>query len=816
MTEPVERSVGGLTLNPDHPVKAVDEDRFDVYPFVRRLARPLLEAPARSSLVVGLYGPWGYGKSSALNLLEIALRDVSGGQTTPQNVTIPQPVIVRFTPWLYSSVEMLLAAFFETLGAAIGGQPGNEAQRERWKGALRAMGEFVAPAMRVGTMLLPFPGGALAGKLLEAAGDALQGAAKGTAAWLDGGEVTFRQRKDEAAGVLEALSEQERPQRVVVMIDDLDRAGPEEVLAMLKLVKLAADLPNVSYVVAMDRARVAELLAATVAPPYGNDFLDKIVQIGVRLPPLGPSRLSRIAVDGAMEIARRAGMDAASLEVDWSSWEIVRASSYEQHLRNALRTPRDVVRLLNAFSFATLSSEARADVHPVDLLLICLLQIRYPTVHEAVHSNRRFLLGEEIDRWLILNRDREAHEQARAERQERLLRISAESGDVDNEKLLEAERSYAGQAAATRRPGRRPPSLEILLFLFPWALDRAPSEEEQRVARREGRIRSPERFDGYFRFEPAPDGVQLAEVEALFAVLTSSAISREYAGLQARMAQLSGSQIESLEQGLFDRAAGMNREEAAALCRNLPMLASLPDGSGAVLPFGVIGELARRSVARLRTGVYGEKVPDSERDRGVAMELLLELTRVLSPEQGSTFADEMSQENHYELNLSQDERRILAQAGLERALTELQTPWTVVADRPSTVLRDMLWRCRRLADKAGASEPRGTYGPLESYVERTLTQAPEALCDILALGAAWTGPGNETPSFEDRTPVDVRSSLARITDVKKLEVLATRAVSSGAVKTMRWPALVETMAAWAAAEQLPADQKLVGGAAGDN
>lgn len=41
-------------FNPDQPVVALDDDRLDVVPFVRRLVRPLVYAPAASSLVVGL------------------------------------------------------------------------------------------------------------------------------------------------------------------------------------------------------------------------------------------------------------------------------------------------------------------------------------------------------------------------------------------------------------------------------------------------------------------------------------------------------------------------------------------------------------------------------------------------------------------------------------------------------------------------------------------------------------------------------------------------------------------------------------------
>lgn len=794
----------GLTLNPDRPVRNLGEDRLDVYPFVRRLARPLLEAPADSSLVLGLYGPWGYGKTSALNLLERALTDVAGTRAIPGGQVAPGPVVVRFTPWLYSSVETLLAAFFETLGSIIGGQAAEEGQRDRWKRALRGMGEFVSPAVKLGTMLLPLPGGAVTGKVVEAIGGAITGVAKGAAAQLEGGEATFRQRKDEASQVLTELSQQEPPQRVVVMIDDLDRAGPEEVLAMLKLVKLAADLPNVSYVLAMDRARVADLLAATVAPAYGNDFLDKIVQIGVTLPPVGPDRLSRAAVEDVTEIAHRAGMDTNALVVDWSGWEFGRSGSYERHLRKVLRTPRDVVRLLNAFSFAVLSSESRADVHPVDLLLVCLLQVRFPTVYEAIQANRRFLLAEEIDISLILNREREAQERAKAERHARLVQIASEPGERENAAQIEMELASAGGSEPRSRRGRQSSALEILLQLFPHAVDGGATVEEQRTARREGRIRSPERFEGYFRLDPAAGQVTLAEVEALFGTITTAEkLTEDIPRLRTRLEATSELEMESLTQGLLDRAAGMNRGEAAALCVTLPNLARAANAGGAVLPPSLIAELARRAVVRLRTGIYGEETPNREQERELALDLLMQLTRAFDAEEGATFAEKMSERQQHELDLSDEDRHALAMVGLERSMEELARAGSAYHSTSSKALRDMIWRCRHLAANAGVAEPAAPYSPLKAVIDQILANTPESLSDVLALGAAWSGPDLGTPTFMDRSLSEVRQNLALMTDIEHLETLAADAVTSGAVEAMRWPELVETFARWAAAEPKP-------------
>lgn len=106
----------------DVPISADAEDVLGTGAFADRLVRPLLDAPGGPSLVVGLYGAWGQGKSSVLNLLAARLRATAAEQTLPgAGGATTQGIVVRFNPWLYGDVAALLYAFFETLAAEIGG-----------------------------------------------------------------------------------------------------------------------------------------------------------------------------------------------------------------------------------------------------------------------------------------------------------------------------------------------------------------------------------------------------------------------------------------------------------------------------------------------------------------------------------------------------------------------------------------------------------------------------------------------------------------------------------------------------------------------
>jgi hypothetical protein len=92
----------------DLPITSKEEDRFGRWPFAERIAETIAKREDPSSLVIGLYGPWGDGKTSTLQMMRAALQSNH------------QVVVVLFNPWHFASEPQLLKGFFATLSAALG------------------------------------------------------------------------------------------------------------------------------------------------------------------------------------------------------------------------------------------------------------------------------------------------------------------------------------------------------------------------------------------------------------------------------------------------------------------------------------------------------------------------------------------------------------------------------------------------------------------------------------------------------------------------------------------------------------------------
>lgn len=106
--EPMEESE--WTHN-DQPITQPSDDRFGIDPFAKTLAASICKISAPEGTVVALNGPWGSGKSSAVNLIQYHLRDA---------LERDEIAIVNFACWWFRGEEALALAFFREFYAGLG------------------------------------------------------------------------------------------------------------------------------------------------------------------------------------------------------------------------------------------------------------------------------------------------------------------------------------------------------------------------------------------------------------------------------------------------------------------------------------------------------------------------------------------------------------------------------------------------------------------------------------------------------------------------------------------------------------------------
>jgi predicted KAP-like P-loop ATPase len=238
----------------DEPITRRSEDRLNRVCLADAIAAQVVYGPPGQGFVVALDGPWGSGKTSVLNMIEESVTERSA------------TVVLRFNPWLFSGTDQLVGRFFQELSAQLG-EKADEGGDER----LRNLGARLAG---YGEVLVPLGWVPLLGPWLSRAG-ALAVALGRRPKEEPQPSALAQQRQIRAA-----LGELDR--RVLVIVDDLDRIEPEQIRDVVRLIKLVADFPNVTYLVAYDAEKVAAALGDDVQT--GREYLEKIVQVTHSLP----------------------------------------------------------------------------------------------------------------------------------------------------------------------------------------------------------------------------------------------------------------------------------------------------------------------------------------------------------------------------------------------------------------------------------------------------------------------------------------------------------------------------------------------------
>lgn len=360
-----------LSLATDTPIKDSERDLIGRAPFAERLADILKSAAGPESLVIGLYGSWGSGKTSVINLVEneLSRKDDDGKADVS---------IVRFEPWNYLTAEQLLAQFLKEVGDSLDKHAHG---RRKLCGKLRGKRPELLNAFAAYSEALLMTAGADA----SLAGVQLTGAA----VTAFGNLLTSWLRKSTGrAGSVSAKKQRLEKEllkydgRVVVIIDDIDRLPNDQVRMVFQLVASLAKLPKINYLLSFDEEVVTRALSE-VQKCDGAEYLEKVVQVPVRLPSISSGDLERMLLNDINAIFKAFAYRREDL--DDKRWDSVCLT----FLKNRFTTIREVRRFTNALK-AKLSILPRFCCFE-DVVALAVLELKVPKLVDWVRVHKDFL-----------------------------------------------------------------------------------------------------------------------------------------------------------------------------------------------------------------------------------------------------------------------------------------------------------------------------------------------------------------------------------------------------------------------------------------
>ncbi|MBL0385673.1 AAA family ATPase [Tumebacillus sp. ITR2] len=346
----------------DQPIQEAWEDKLGRVPFAERLAKILKSSYEANSLVVGLYGKWGIGKTSVLNLTERYLAEDK------------DLILIHFNPWYFKDGEELIRQFFLHVSNEIMRKMGKETSELVKR--LKQYGERLAPAIKFNLFGLDFSGADL----------------------LKGGPKDVMSLHEE---IKTLLKQAKRP--ILVMIDDIDRLDRKDIQTLFKLVKLCADFPYTVYLLSFDEKVVADSLAEEFAvdQELGGSFLEKIIQVPLHVPQPNSIDLRDMVFVGIKNILDQYDMKLRRED------EYRLFSLWDQTIGGLLTTPRIAKRYLNGLMFAL--PLLKGEVNLVDCLYVEATRVFLPEVYHFIRTNADIVLS--FDRGVYTNDPNLLHKQ---------------------------------------------------------------------------------------------------------------------------------------------------------------------------------------------------------------------------------------------------------------------------------------------------------------------------------------------------------------------------------------------------------------------
>jgi predicted KAP-like P-loop ATPase len=265
------------------------------YREVAEVVAELLLDPGMRPVSIGIFGTWGTGKSTLLNLIDGEL----------QTRAAKQIIVIRFDAWLYQGYDDARAALMDVIARTL--YDAAKANESWSKIALRLLGRvntmrtlgYAIEAVAAAHGIPMFGAGA---KAVNALGQFVKGTPdeNDAEAMAAGGKAALSlidpERKKSPPEEIEAFRADfedlltKLDKTLVVFVDNLDRCLPAQTIHTLEALRLFLFMDQTAFVVAADDDMVKQSVAQHFRDAderHVTDYLDKLIQIPVRVPRLG-------------------------------------------------------------------------------------------------------------------------------------------------------------------------------------------------------------------------------------------------------------------------------------------------------------------------------------------------------------------------------------------------------------------------------------------------------------------------------------------------------------------------------------------------
>lgn len=323
----------------DSTVTNYEGDHFKRKIAATEIAALIQDTDNLKSFAIGILGQYGSGKTSFLNLINLALKNT-------------EVLKISFDPWSAANPEMIRREFFDLLADKV-----------------------AAVDLKTSSLIYSY------GRKLASFDERAASVVNWIGFLRSQGSVQSSGEYDQINKMLGATG-----RKVIVTIDDLDRLYPAEIIEVLKLIRNTANFSNVFYLVGYDREYVQSAIGTLNGS--ASDYLDKIFQLEIPLPKRETDDLLVTLQNSLKEMVSEVHYAVFENQMIPNGFR----NRYERAYSGILRQGRDVVRFLNTFKIAYKLIGDEVDFEC--LLLLELIKFRFPAIYDVIYTQHDTFLYE--------------------------------------------------------------------------------------------------------------------------------------------------------------------------------------------------------------------------------------------------------------------------------------------------------------------------------------------------------------------------------------------------------------------------------------
>ena len=319
----------------DEPIQFLEQDLLGREKFIEDLQKGIKSLPFDDSFVFGLYGSWGEGKTSVINLL------------TNKFMRNEDFLIINFDPWNFKDEEAILSAFYNQIEQSISQK-------------------FILPDSK--KTFIKYQN-------LISMGLSQTGIT-----------INFSDTKESIEEIRQRIESYiaQTKKKIIIFIDDIDRLQPKEILFVFKLVRLNANFQNTIFLLAFDPIVVQNYFKNDLN--IDSEFLEKIVQKPIPLPAIEQQDIDQFLDNLIEKLFDELVISKERREKLEKNFSLI----YQTQVKKIFKTLRRAKRYLNGLRSTLPPIKNEVNLH--DFLILEVIRVFYSRVYNDIWHNPWFYI----------------------------------------------------------------------------------------------------------------------------------------------------------------------------------------------------------------------------------------------------------------------------------------------------------------------------------------------------------------------------------------------------------------------------------------